>query len=388
MRQPLRSRVPWRRVATALVGVALAVPGGAQDGPPPERARPGALGVRIGRLEPGPHDAITDVSGVRVGHATLWEGSDLRTGVTVVLPHDGDPFDLRVPAAVVVQNGFGKLAGSTQVEELGELESPVALTSTLSVGRVVDALVAWTLEQPGHERVRSVNAVVGETNDGWLSAIERRPVGAELVARALEDASGEPPAGGVVGAGTGTRCLGYKGGIGTASRKAGAWTVGVLVQTNFGGSLVVDGVAVGAELRTRSGERREDPPPEHGSCMIVVATDAPLCARNLRRLALRSFAGMARTGASFSNGSGDYAIAFSNAAELRRPATSDAETVGGAVLRNDAMSPLFVAVAEATEAAIVDALFRADRVVGRDGRTAPGLPVEATLEILRTAKRN
>ncbi|MBK8975480.1 MAG: P1 family peptidase [Planctomycetes bacterium] len=357
----------------------------AQDAP---RPRPTDCDIRIGSFAAGPLDAITDVPGVRVGHATLWRGDAIRSGVTVVLPHGEDPFRVKVPAAVVTRNGFGKLVGSTQIDELGELESPIALTSTLSVGRVADALVAWSLAQPGNEDVLSVNVVVGETNDGWLNDIRARPVGTDQLLDALAAASDGPVAGGAVGAGTGTRCLGFKGGIGTASRRVGDHTIGVLVQTNFGGELTIDGVPVGRLLRERRSpgrDRRDAPPAEHGSCVIVIATDAPLCARNLRRLAERSFAGMARTGASFSNGSGDYAIAFCNAGSQRVRADG-AATTGGPVLRNDRMSPLFAAVADATEAAILDSLFRATTVTGRDGHVCEALPIDEVTELLRAAR--
>jgi D-aminopeptidase len=346
--------------------------------PPDERSRPGALGVRIGSLPSGAHDAITDVAGVAVGHCTVRRGDDVRTGVTVVLPHGGNPFRDKVPAAVAVYNAFGKLIGATQVRELGNLESPIALTNTLNAPKVADALIGWILEQPGNEDVRSVNAVVGETNDGWLNDSRGRHVEAEHVREALREARGGPVAGGAVGAGTGTVCFGWKGGIGTASRQVDGWTVGVLVQTNFGGELTIAGAPVHRHVqppRREGGQRRRD-----GSCMIVIATDAPLQSRNLERLAQRAFAGMARTGASFADGSGDYAIAFSTAPELR--VRDDGQrTTGGPELRNDRMSPLFLAAAEATEAAIVDALFRAVTTTGC-GRTVEALPVEKVKALL------
>ncbi len=309
------------------------------------RPRPLELGARIGEFACGPNDSITDVVGVRVGHCTIKEGADVRTGVTVVLPHGGNLFREKVPAAVFTQNGFGKLAGSTQVDELGELESPIALTNTLAVGRVVDALVAWTLVWPGNSEVRSVNVVVGETNDGRLNDIRARVVRDVHVETAIAEARDGVVAGGAVGAGTGTACLGWKGGIGTSSRKVGDHVVGVLVQSNFGGRLTVAGRPV-FEPAAVPGvtERKELPADERGSCMIVIATDAPLDARNLRRLAARSMAGMARIGASFGNGSGDYAIAFSTAESLRIRDDGRALT-GAEVLRNEAMSPFFAAVA-------------------------------------------
>ncbi len=324
------------------------------------RARPSDLDIHVGTLVSGPLDAITDVRGVRVGHCTRVEGEDVRTGVTVILPHAGNPFRDKVPAAIAVQNGFGKLVGSTQVAELGELESPIALTNTLSVGTVMDALVGWTLTQPGNEDVRSVNVVVGETNDARLNDIRGRHVRGDDVLRAIATATDGPFDGGSVGAGTGTSCLGFKGGIGTSSRSVDGFTVGVLVQSNFGGRLRV----LGHELPPVA-----EPPADRGSCMIVIATDAPLDARNLQRLATRAFAGMARIGASFSNGSGDYAIAFSTA--RNRP-----------LLANDAMSGLFVAVADATEQAILDSLLRATTVRGC-GRESRAVPIDAVRRAAR-----
>lgn len=353
--------------------------GRAQDPAPLQdgRSRARALGLRIGDLPSGPHAAITDVPGVRVGHATV-EGDGACTGVTVVLPHGGNLFRERVPAAVSVANGFGKPFGFVQIEELGELEAPIALTGTLNVPRVADALLDHALALPGNERVRSVNPVVLETNDGLLNDLRARPVRAGHVAAALAGASAEPPEVGCVGAGTGTICFGWKGGIGSASRAVAGFTVGVLVQTNFGGRLTVAGTPVprpDRDGRSGRGERGES-----GSCAIVVATDAPLCARNLRRLAARAFAGMARTGASFGNGSGDYAVAFSTAQGLRRG--PDQREVGGTVLGNAAVSPLFVAVADATEEAILDSLCAA-RTTTANGRTIEAVP----LELLRAAVR-
>ena len=320
---------------------------------PDARARANALGVHIGALPAGRHDAITDVAGVTVGHATVHEGARLHTGVTVVLPHPGNPFAEKLPAALVVQNGFGKLIGATQLHELGELESPIALCGTLNVHRVADGLLDWLLQQPGNEAVRSANVVVGETNDGRLSDVRARPLGAGHVAAAIAAAAGGVVEVGAVGAGAGTVCFGYKGGVGTSSRMVGDQTVGVLVQTNFGGRLVVDG----APMSELVGEDHD------GSCMIVIATDAPLDQRGLERLARRAFVGMARTGASFSHGSGDYAIAFSTAG------------FGGAPLRGAALSPWFVAVADATEQAILDSLCAATEVKGLRG-TAQALPLE------------
>ena len=339
-----------------------------------ERPRARDVGITIGTLMPGEHNAITDVPGVLVGHATLIQGDDVRTGVTVVLPHGGNVFREKVPAAIVVGNGYGKLVGTTQVAELGEIESPIALTNTLNVGKVMDALVGHMLSLPGNEGVRSVNVVVGETNDGGLNDIRGRHVGAEHLAQAIESASDGPVEEGSVGAGTGTVCFGWKGGIGTSSRVASSYKVGVLVQTNFGGSLTIDGVPIYEQLRPG-----REPPKEDGSCMIVVATDAPLSPRNLRRLANRALAGMARTGSSFSNGSGDYVIAFSTAMEVR--ITSGGDLTGAPSLGNARMSSLFRAAADATEEAILNSLFRATTVTGR-GRTVRAIPIDRVRALL------
>lgn len=335
-----------------------------------ERPRAREAGVVIGTLSPGPLNAITDVEGVRVGHVTLREGDSIRTGVTAILPHGGDLFRDKVPAAISVGNGFGKLVGLSQVNELGELETPILLTGTLNVFRVADGLVDTLLRAPGNEDVRSINPVVGETNDGWLSDARARPVGPEHVREALRRASAGPVAEGSVGAGTGTRALGYKGGIGTASRRLpddlGGYVLGVMVQTNYGGSLRVDGVPVGELLEPEAGDSREE-----GSVMIVVATDAPLAQRELERVAFRTFGGIARTGSHFSHGSGDYAIAFST--DRTAPPR-----------RDDALlSALFQAAIEATEEAVLNSLFRATTVTGRDGRRQEALPVDRVLEVLR-----
>jgi D-aminopeptidase len=320
------------------------------------------LGVQIGTIPTGPLNAITDVEGVRVGHATLIRGENVRTGVTAIVPHGGNLFQDKVPAAVFVGNGFGKIIGTTQVEELGEIETPILLTSTLNVPRVADALIDYMLALPGNESVRSINPIVAETNDGTLNDIRSRPVGRDEVFAALKSVASGPVEEGSVGAGTGTIAFGFKGGIGTSSRRVNGYTIGVLVQTNFGGSLMIAGVPVGAEL---SNSAKSGP----GSCVMVIATDAPIDARNLKRIAARAIMGMARTGASGSNGSGDYAIAFSTAR-------------GKPLLSNDAMSPLFLATIEATEEAIINSLLRATTVTGND-HTAEALPIEATREILR-----
>jgi len=348
-------------------------------------------GIEIGILRTGSYNAITDVPGVKVGQVTLKEGDSVKTGVTAILPHDGNIFQQKVPAGIFVGNGFGKLAGYTQVEELGNLETPVVLTNTLSVSTAVAAVIEYTLSQPGNEGVTSVNAVVGETNDARLNDIRGRHVTAEHVLEAIRSADGGPVAEGNVGAGTGTVCFGFKGGIGTSSRllpaTRGGYTVGVLVQTNYGGILQINGVPVGQELgrysfRTTVNEYKED-----GSCMIVVMTDAPLTARNLKRLASRAFAGMMRTGASGSNGSGDYIIAVSTAEDLRIPYSSESMYEEWREIRNDEMDLLFQAVAEATEEAIINSLFAAETTKARNGMTVEALPVEKTLEVLRKYNR-
>lgn len=348
--------------------------------------RPRQAGVVTGILPPSPLNAITDVSGVRVGHATLVEGEDVRTGITVVLPHPGNTFQEKVPAAVAVFNGFGKLTGLSQVRELGGLETPIALTSTLSVWRVADALAEWVLEQPGNEEVTSVNPVVGECNDAHLSDIRRRAAGRTELRRALAAAAAGPVVEGSVGAGTGTTCLGWKGGIGSASRRLpasqGGFTVGVLVQTNFGGALTIAGVPVGQTLGRHSFKQALESD-VGGSCLIVAATDAPLDARQLFRLAARAPFGLARVGSFASSGSGDYAIASSTHPEVRlHHGARGVRSVPR--LDEDALSPLFLAVIEATEEAVLNALFAATTVTGRGGRIVETLPVERVLDILRT----
>lgn len=364
------------------------------------RPRVRDAGVVIGVLSPGPLNAITDVAGVSVGQATLIRGENVRTGVTAILPHSGNLFREKVPGAVFIGNAFGKLVGSTQVEELGEIETPILLTCTICVPRAADALIDYMLALPGNEDVLSVNPLVGETNDGYLSDIRSRPITREDVLAAIKSAKGGPVDEGSVGAGTGTVAFGFKGGIGSSSRKLpatlGGYTVGVLLQTNFGGVLTIAGAPVGKELgryylrdevegKTASSARGAHSPASDladGSCMIVVATDAPLDARNLKRLAARAIMGLARTGSSASDGSGDYVIAFSTAPELRiRPGDSTrARQV--TVLGNQAMSPLFEAVIEATEESIVNSLFKATTVSGR-GHTVEALPLDETMRILR-----
>ncbi|MCX6559341.1 MAG: P1 family peptidase [Candidatus Aminicenantes bacterium] len=343
---------------------------------PSERPRLRELGIKTGILEPGPLNAITDVDGIAVGQVTLIEGPDVRTGVTAILPHDGNVFQDKVPAAIHVANGFGKLTGSTQVAELGEIETPIVLTNTLSVPTAADAVIGYILGLPGNEAVQSVNPVVGETNDGFLNDIRARRVTKEHVLAAIRNAKGGPVEEGAVGAGTGTICYGFKGGIGTSSRrleaKAGGWTVGVLVQTNHGGVFQIAGRPFADGLRAPAAL---DPPAE-GSCMIVVATDAPLDARNLGRLARRALLGIARTGGYYANGSGDYAIAFSTAKEVRIPYRAAGPTQTVTVLRNDAVSQLFLAAAEAAEEAILNSLCKAVRVEGRAGHSADPLPLD------------
>ncbi|RIJ42058.1 DmpA family aminopeptidase [Pontibacter oryzae] len=343
-------------------------------------------GIQIGVLSTGAHNAITDVAGVQVGHQTLNSSNHIRTGVTAILPHSGNIFQQKVPAAVYVGNGFGKLAGTTQVQELGNIETPVILTNTLSIGTAMNAVVGYTLQQPGNETVQSVNAVVGETNDGYLNDIRGRHVTEADVVKAIAQAAGGPVAEGAVGAGTGTVCFGFKGGIGTSSRllpeQVGGYTVGVLVQTNFGGVLQVNGVPVGKELNHYY-MNQELKDSADGSCMIVVATDAPVDARNLERMAKRAMLGLAKTGGIASNGSGDYVIAFSTATTLRVPYTSEVKTETVTLLRNDEMSPLFMAVIEATEEAIINSLFAAETTTGKENRTVEALPVKKVLSILK-----
>jgi D-aminopeptidase len=383
-----------------------------------QRPRARDVGIEVGVFAPGPLNAITDVRGVLVGHTTVREGDRVRTGVTAIRPHPGNVYQQRVPAAMHVGNGYGKLLGVTQVRELGELETPILLTCTLCVWKAADALVEWMLEREGMAEVQSLNAVVGETNDGGLNDIRARPIDAAHVRHALETATGGPVEEGSVGAGTGTRAFGWKGGIGTSSRilpeSLGGFTLGVLVQSNFGGILTIGGAPVGRELGRYSfqedvergggdgsaepgrgdaeGGRRDaelgrddrgaasEWDEGQGSIMMVVATDAPLSDRNLQRLGARAIMGLARTGSFAGNGSGDYVIAFSTAESVRRPRDLPVRTVEE--LDNGEMSALFEAAVEATEEAIYNSLFRAHTVTGM-GTTAEALPLEATLRILR-----
>jgi len=355
-----------------------------------DRPRMREFGIETGIIEPGEWNAITDVPGVKVGQVTLIEGDNIRTGVTAILPHAGNIYQNKVPAAVYVANGYGKLTGYTQIEELGTIETPVILTNTLSVPTAANALISYTLSLPGNERVDSVNAVVGETNDGWLNDIRGRHVKTEHVIEAIKKAQSGPVEEGCVGAGTGTTCYGFKGGIGTASRKPpesrGGYTVGVLVQTNHGGVLQINGFPVGIRLGNYYMSRDLDDSPE-GSCMIVVATDAPLDSRNLKRLAKRALLGIARTGGFYSSGSGDYAIAFSTAEGLRVPHRSPSPTMQIEILRNRNVSPLFLAAAEAAEEAILNSLFKAREMEGKDGRKVEALPLDKLKKIMEEAPK-
>jgi D-aminopeptidase len=400
-----------RGAVVAVMGIVMAVgiAGSGQE----KRPRARDLGVEPGVFPPGPLNAITDVQGVKVGHTTLVRGDSVRTGVTAIVPHGGNVFQDKVAGAVFVGNAFGKLAGSTQVTELGTIETPIVLTNTLGVGTAINAVVAYTLAQPGNENVQSVNAVVGETNDGGLNDIRGMHVTPDDVVAAIKGAREGSVPEGTVGAGTGTQCYGWKGGIGTSSRvlpqRYGGYTLGVLVQTNFGGVLTIAGAPVGKELgRYAYGPRRAadaqitpvapSPPMTQmrapgadtngrlagagdGSCMIVVATDAPVDARDLRRIAARAVFGLARTGSSYANGSGDFAIAFTTAAPLREPfGSTKPKTV--TVLPPEAVSPLFEAALEATEEAVYNSLFQATTVTG-NGHTAEAIPIDRVREILK-----
>ncbi len=355
-----------------------------------QKKRARELGIQIGVLPTGLHNAITDVAGVKVGHTTLVKGDSVRTGVTAILPFDGNIFQHKVPAGIFIGNGFGKLAGTTQVMELGTLESPVILTNTLNVATGMEAIIEHTLQQKGNEPVFSVNAVVGETNDGYLNDIRGRHVQKSDVLKAIREAKDGPVTEGSVGAGTGTVCFQFKGGIGTASRKLpealGGYTVGVLVQTNFGGVLQIDGVPVGEELNNYY-LRDQLNKKEDGSCMIVVATDAPLDSRNLTRLAKRAFMGLAKTGGIAHNGSGDYVIAFSTDSLLRVAHTSREKKQTMSLLTNDAVSPLFMAAIEATEEAIINSLLAATTTKGISGHIAEALPVDKLITILKKYNR-
>lgn len=374
-----------RRILVCLTLAALTISAHAQN---EGRGRIRDFGIEPGIFKPGPLNAITDVPGVRVGHITLVEGDNVRTGVTAIVPHEGNVFRLKCPAAVYVGNGFGKLAGITQIKELGNIESPVILTNTLSVAQGIEGVLTYTLSQKGNEDVGSVNAVVGETNDGYLNDIRGRHVKSSDVVEAIRRAKGGPVEEGCVGAGAGTVCFGWKGGIGTSSRvlpdDLGGFTVGVLVQSNYGGILEIDGVPVGRRLGQYSFKRNVENPDyllsPDGSCMMVVFTDAPLDARNLERLAKRAFMGMAKTGGIASNGSGDYVIAVSvNKGNL---IDESQRFYRPTLLRNDDMSPLFEAAIEATAEALWNSLFMAVDTRGRDGRVVPARPIREVLEVM------
>lgn len=343
-------------------------------------------GIKIGVIPTGKLNSITDVSGVKVGHTTLVVGDSIRTGATAILPYEGNIFQQKVPAAVFVANGFGKLAGTTQIMELGNLETPIVLTNTLNVATGIEALVSYTLKQKGNENVRSVNAVVGETNDSFLNDIRGRHLKEQDILNAIANAKTGVVEEGAVGAGTGTVCFGYKGGIGTSSRKLpqslGGYTVGVIVQSNFGGVLQINGVNVGKELGKFdfSDQLLNN---VDGSCMIIVATDAPLDSRNLERLAKRAFLGLGKTGGIASNGSGDYVIAFSTDENLRIPHNPKTTTLQQNTLHNDYTSPLFMAAIEATEEAIINSLFAAKTITGRNGNKAEAMPIDKVISILK-----
>jgi len=358
------------------------------------RPRARDLGIQIGTYAPGPLNSITDVPGVRVGHATLVEGANVRTGVTAILPHGRNLYREKVAAAIYVYNAFGKLVGSTQVQELGQLETPIVLTNTLSVWDAAAAVASWTLERAGNENVRSLNPVVGETNDGWLNDIRGRHVKEADVRRAIDSAADGAIEEGSVGAGTGTVAFGWKGGIGASSRRLAidgrAFTVGVLVQSNFGGTLAIDGAPIWRTLQPPEVREFGAQPPAvdksksgDGSCMIVVATDAPLDARQLKRLAARAIFGMARTGSSGSHGSGDFVIAFSTS----NNSIGDANAPSPPLLREDSLTPLLASVIEATEEAILNSLLRATTVTGRDGHIAHAIPIDELRKRLPSASR-
>ncbi len=375
---------------TALGGIAMSTLSLAQ---PDASSRPRArdIGLAPGVLKPGPLNAITDVDGVLVGQVTIWEGENVRTGVTAILPHAGNLFQEKVPGAIHLGNAFGKLVGYTQVSELGFIETPIVLTNTLSVWEAADAVVTHLLALPENAEVRSMNPVIGETNDGYLNDIRGRHVRERHVLEALRGARGGPVAEGVVGAGTGTVAFGWKGGIGTSSRllpeSLGGYTVGVLVQSNYGGVLSMDGLPVGVELGRFYLKDEVEGKDADGSIMMVVATDAPVGAFGLARIAKRAMLGLSRTGATSSNGSGDYVIAFSTARELRSAFESTARTEGAPVLRNDDLSPLFQATIEATEEAVYNSMLKAVDVVGRDGHRVEALPLDRLLEIGRKYNR-
>jgi D-aminopeptidase len=387
-------RISFRGLYGIAVVLLLCLNAEAQNAGTTKRPRAADIGVKVGILPSGPINAITDVAGVEVGQTTIIRGNNVRTGVTAILPHGGNLYQERVPGGVFVGNGYGKLTGSTQVDEMGEIETPILLTSTTSVPRVADALISYMLSLSGNENVLSINPMVGETNDGYLNDIRGRYIAPEDVTKAIRDAKSGPVDEGTFGAGTGTVAFGWKGGIGTASRRLpatlGGYTVGVLVQSNFGGILTINGAPVGQELgqyylRNETSQVEGVKDKADGSCMMVIATDAPLDARNLKRLAARAWVGMARTGSSASNGSGDYAIAFSTASQARIHIGDPSTTRKTEMLTNDAMSPLFEAVVEATEEAIYNSMLKATTVTG-NGHTVEALPIDRVVTILKEHK--
>ena len=387
-------RISFRGLYGIAVILLLCLNAEAQNAGTTKRPRAADIGVKVGILPSGPINAITDVAGVEVGQTTIIRGNNVRTGVTAILPHGGNLYQERVPGGVFVGNGYGKLTGSTQVDEMGEIETPILLTSTTSVPRVADALISYMLSLSGNENVLSINPMVGETNDGYLNDIRGRHIAPEDVTKAIRDAKSGPVDEGTFGAGTGTVAFGWKGGIGTASRRLpatlGGYTVGVLVQSNFGGILTINGAPVGQELgqyylRNETSQVEGVKDQADGSCMMVIATDAPLDARNLKRLAARAWVGMARTGSSASNGSGDYAIAFSTASQARIHIGDPSTTRKTEMLTNDAMSPLFEAVVEATEEAIYNSMLKATTVTG-NGHTVEALPIDRVVTILKEHK--
>ena len=375
-------------VRAALLSLLLLTAGTAQATEP--RPRPRLAGITFGILPTGPLNAITDVAGVRVGHVTLVEGKTIRTGVTAIVPHGGNIYQSKLPAGFEVGNAYGKFMGSTQVEELGEIETPILLTNTLNVPEAAAGTIDWTLRQPGNQEVRSVNAVVGETNDGYLNDIRARRVRLADAIEAIEAAREGPVLEGSVGAGTGTIAFDWKGGIGTSSRRLpkslGGWTLGVLVQSNFGGVLSVAGVPVGQALGQYMLKDELSGASGDGSVIIVIATDAPLSDRNLKRIARRAFLGIARTGSPMTNGSGDYSIAFSTNAEVRRTPERRANPASIVDLPNEQMTPLFEAVVEATEEAVINSLFAAQTMEGARGRIE-ALPVDKVIELYRRSRR-
>jgi D-aminopeptidase len=375
-----------RKIAP-LLAILFAVSATAHAG---HRPRAREAGIIFGILPTGPLNAITDVAGVRVGQVTIIEGTSIRTGVTAILPHGGNLYQDKVPAGFSVGNAYGKFMGSTQVKELGEIETPIVLTNTLNVPEAAAGIIEWTLKQRGNEDVRSVNAVVGETNDGLLNDIRARRVRPADAIAAIEAAHEGPVQEGVVGAGTGTVCFSWKGGIGTSSRRLppnlGGWTIGVLVQTNFGGVLQVAGIPVGQALDQYYLKDELSKGSADGSVIIVIATDAPLSDRNLERIARRGFSGIARTGSPMTNGSGDYAIAFSTSPDVRRTSERREKPSPVVDLPNEQMSPLFEAVTEATEEAVINSLFAAAPVDG-NGHHIDALPIDRVVKLYRRARR-